>query len=74
MQVAYLEKKKQSLEEELAALQKENEQTPLQQQEADNLKTLADLRELESEMAILDTKMRDEQKRLENGKACVAAE
>ncbi|MDD5977352.1 MAG: AAA family ATPase [Bacteroidales bacterium] len=74
LQVADLEKKKQSLEEELAALQKENEQTPLQQQEADNLKTLADLRELESEMAILDTKMRDEQKRLENGKACVAAE
>ena len=73
-QVADLEKKKQSLEEELAALQKENEQTPLQQQEADNLKTLADLRELESTMAILDTKMRDEQKRLENGKACVAAE
>lgn len=74
LQVADLEKKKQSLEEELAALQKENEQTPLQQQEADNLKTLADLRELESTMAILDTKMRDEQKRLENGKACVAAE
>lgn len=74
LQVADLEKKKQSLEEELAALQKENEQTPLQQQEADNLKTLADLRELESEIAILDTKMRDEQKRLENGKACVAAE
>ena len=74
LQVADLEKKKQSLEEELAALQKENEQTPLQQQEADNLKTLADLRELESEMAILDTKMKDEQKRLENGKACVAAE
>ena len=74
LQVADLEKKKQSLEEELAALQKENEQTPLQQQEADNLKTLADLRELESEMAILDKKMRDEQKRLENGKACVAAE
>lgn len=74
LQVADLEKKKQSLEEELVALQKENEQTPLQQQEADNLKTLADLRELESEMAILDTKMRDEQKRLENGKACVAAE
>lgn len=74
LQVADLEKKKQSLEEELAALQKENEQTPLQQQEADNLKTLADLRELESAMAILDTKMRDEQKRLENGKACVAAE
>ena len=74
LQVSDLEKKKQSLEEELAALQKENEQTPLQQQEADNLKTLADLRELESEMAILDTKMRDEQKRLENGKACVAAE
>ena len=73
LQVADLEKKKQSLEEELAALQKENEQTPLQQQ-ADNLKTLADLRELESTMAILDTKMRDEQKRLENGKACVAAE
>ena len=74
LQVADLEKKKQSLEEELVALQKENEQTPLQQQEADNLKTLADLRELESTMAILDTKMRDEQKRLENGKACVAAE
>ena len=74
LQVADLEKKKQSLEEELAALQKENEQTPLQQQEADNLKTLADLRELESTMAILDTKMKDEQKRLENGKACVAAE
>lgn len=74
LQVADLEKKKQSLEEELAALQKENEQTPLQQQEADNLKTLADLRELESEMAILDKKMKDEQKRLENGKACVAAE
>ena len=74
LQVADLEKKKQSLEEELAVLQKENEQTPLQQQEADNLKTLADLRELESTMAILDTKMRDEQKRLENGKACVAAE
>lgn len=74
LQVADLEKKKQSLEEELAALQKENEQTPLQQQQADNLKTLADLRELESEIAILDTKMRDEQKRLENGKACVAAE
>lgn len=74
LQVADLEKKKQSLEEELAALQKENEQTPLQQQEADNLKTLADLRELESTMAILDKKMRDEQKRLENGKACVAAE
>ena len=74
LQVSDLEKKKQSLEEELAALQKENEQTPLQQQEADNLKTLADLRELESTMAILDTKMRDEQKRLENGKACVAAE
>ena len=74
LQVADLEKKKQSLEEELAALQKENEQTPLQQQQADNLKTLADLRELESTMAILDTKMRDEQKRLENGKACVAAE
>ncbi len=74
LQVADLENKKQSLEEELAALQKENEQTPLQQQEADNLKTLADLRELESTMAILDTKMRDEQKRLENGKACVAAE
>ena len=74
LQVADLEKKKQSLEEELAALQKENEQTPLQQQEADNLKTLADLRELESTMAVLDTKMRDEQKRLENGKACVAAE
>ena len=74
LQVADLEKKKQSLEEELAALQKENEQTPLQQQEADNLKTLADLRERESTMAILDTKMRDEQKRLENGKACVAAE
>lgn len=74
LQVADLEKKKQSLEEELVALQKENEQTPLQQQEADNLKTLADLRELESEMAILDTKMKDEQKRLENGKACVAAE
>ena len=74
LQVADLEKKKQSLEEELAALQKENEQTPLQQQEADNLKILADLRELESTMAILDTKMRDEQKRLENGKACVAAE
>lgn len=74
LQVADLEKKKQSLEEELAALQKENEQTPLQQQEADNLKTLADLRELESTMAILDTKMRDDQKRLENGKACVAAE
>lgn len=74
LQVADLEKKKQSLEEELAALQKENEQTPLQQQQADNLKTLADLRELESEMAILDKKMRDEQKRLENGKACVAAE
>ena len=74
LQVADLDKKKQSLEEELAALQKENEQTPLQQQEADNLKTLADLRELESTMAILDTKMRDEQKRLENGKACVAAE
>ena len=74
LQVADLEKKKQSLEEELAALQKENEQTPLQQQEADNLKTLADLRELESTMAILDTKMRDEQKRLENGKACVVAE
>lgn len=74
LQVADLEKKKQSLEEELAALQKENEKTPLQQQEADNLKTLADLRELESTMAILDTKMRDEQKRLENGKACVAAE
>lgn len=74
LQVADLEKKKQSLEEELAVLQKENEQTPLQQQEADNLKTLADLRELESTMAILDTKMKDEQKRLENGKACVAAE
>ena len=74
LQVADLEKKKQSLEEELAALQKENEQTPLQQQEADNLKTLADLRELESTMAILDKKMKDEQKRLENGKACVAAE
>ncbi len=74
LQVADLEKKKQSLEEELAALQKENEQTPLQQQEADNLKILADLRELESTMAILDTKMKDEQKRLENGKACVAAE
>ena len=74
LQVADLENKKQSLEEELAALQKENEQTPLQQQEADNLKTLADLRELESTMAILDTKMKDEQKRLENGKACVAAE
>ena len=74
LQVSDLEKKKQSLEEELAALQKENEQTPLQQQEADNLKTLADLRELESEMAILDKKMKDEQKRLENGKACVAAE
>ena len=74
LQVADLEKKKQSLEEELAALQKENEQTPLQQQEADNLKTLADLRELESTMAILDTKMKDEQKRLENGKACVVAE
>ena len=74
LQVADLEKKKQSLEEELVALQKENEQTPLQQQEADNLKTLADLRELESTMAILDTKMKDEQKRLENGKACVAAE
>ena len=74
LQVADLEKKKQSLEEELAALQKENEQTPLQQQEADNLKTLADLRELESTMVILDTKMKDEQKRLENGKACVAAE
>ncbi len=74
LQVADLEKKKQSLEEELVALQKENEQTPLQQQEADNLKTLADLRELESTMAILDTKMRDEQKRLENGKACVVAE
>ena len=74
LQVADLEKKKQSLEEELATLQKENEQTPLQQQEADNLKTLADLRELESTMAILDTKMKDEQKRLENGKACVAAE
>lgn len=74
LQVADLEKKKQSLEEELAALQKENEQTPLQQQEADNLKILADLRELESTMAILDTKMRDEQKRLENGKACVVAE
>lgn len=74
LQVSDLEKKKQSLEEELAALQKENEQTPLQQQEADNLKTLADLRELESTMAILDTKMKDEQKRLENGKACVAAE
>ena len=74
LQVADLEKKKQSLEEELAALQKENEQTPLQQQEADNLKTLADLRELESTMAILDTKMKDEQKRLENGKACVGAE
>ena len=74
LQVADLEKKKQSLEEELAALQKENEQTPLQQQEADNLKTLADLRELESTMAILDKKMRDDQKRLENGKACVAAE
>ena len=74
LQVSDLEKKKQSLEEELAALQKENEQTPLQQQEADNLKTLADLRELESTMAVLDTKMRDEQKRLENGKACVAAE
>ena len=74
LQVADLEKKKQSLEEELAALQKENEKTPLQQQEADNLKTLADLRELESTMAILDTKMKDEQKRLENGKACVAAE
>ena len=74
LQVADLEKKKQSLEEELAALQKENEQTPLQQQQADNLKTLADLRELESTMAILDTKMKDEQKRLENGKACVAAE
>ena len=74
LQVADLDKKKQSLEEELAALQKENEQTPLQQQEADNLKTLADLRELESTMAVLDTKMRDEQKRLENGKACVAAE
>lgn len=74
LQVADLEKKKQSLEEELAALQKENEQTPLQQQEADNLKTLADLRELESTMAILDTKMKDDQKRLENGKACVAAE
>ena len=74
LQVADLEKKKQSLEEELVALQKENEQTPLQQQEADNLKTLADLRELESTMAILDKKMRDEQKRLENGKACVAAE
>ena len=74
LQVADLEKKKQSLEEELAALQKENEQTPLQQQEADNLKTLADLRELESTMAVLDTKMRDDQKRLENGKACVAAE
>lgn len=74
LQVADFEKKKQSLEEELVALQKENEQTPLQQQEADNLKTLADLRELESTMAILDTKMRDEQKRLENGKACVAAE
>lgn len=74
LQVADLEKKKQSLEEELVALQKENEQTPLQQQEADNLKTLADLRELESEMAILDKKMKDEQKRLENGKACVAAE
>ncbi|MDY3976938.1 MAG: SbcC/MukB-like Walker B domain-containing protein [Candidatus Onthomorpha sp.] len=74
LQVADLEKKKQSLEEELVALQKENEQTPLQQQEADNLKTLADLRELESTMAILDKKMKDEQKRLENGKACVAAE
>lgn len=74
LQVADLEKKKQSLEEELVALQKENEQTPLQQQEADNLKTLADLRELESTMAILDTKMRDDQKRLENGKACVVAE
>ena len=74
LQVADLEKKKQSLEEELVALQKENEQTPLQQQEADNLKTLADLRELESTMAILDTKMKDEQKRLENGKACVVAE
>lgn len=74
LQVADLENKKQSLEEELAALQKENEQTPLQQQEADNLKTLADLRELESTMAILDTKMKDEQKRLENGKACVVAE
>lgn len=74
LQVADLEKKKQSLEEEFAALQKENEQTPLQQQEADNLKTLADLRELESTMAILDKKMKDEQKRLENGKACVAAE
>ena len=74
LQVADLEKKKQSLEEELAVLQKENEQTPLQQQEADNLKSLADLRELESTMAILDTKMKDEQKRLENGKACVAAE
>ena len=74
LQVADLEKKKQSLEEELVALQKENEQTPLQQQEADNLKTLADLRELESTMAILDTKMRDDQKRLGNGKACVAAE
>ena len=74
LQVADLEKKKQSLEEELAALQKENEQTPLQQQQADNLKTLADLRKLENEMAILDTKMKDEQKRLENGKACVAAE
>lgn len=74
LQVADLENKKQSLEEELAALQKENEQTPLQQQEADNLKTLAALRELESKMATLDKEMEKQQKRLENGKACVAEE
>ncbi len=74
LQVADLEKKKKSLEDELAALQKENEQTPSQQKEADNLKTLAALRELESKMATLDKEMEKQQKRLENGKACVAEE